>query len=441
MNPIPPNCQAAPARLPDACALFAELPDAVYLIDPMSSNILWGNRLAWEMLGLSADDVINHSVLSLQLDVTGLPQWSDIATVIRQNECFTFVGRHRHADGHEVAVEVNTSHFVSEGREYFLSVARDITRRVALEAELKTRENQLWFALNEATDGLWDWEIDSGNLFFSPQLKRMLGYGPDEMPPVLATWSDNVHPDDKARVLAILQSHLAGKRQRYEAEYRLRNRNGHYLWVHDRGRVCERDAQGKPSRVVGMVQDITNRKQLELKLEELASSDTLTGLPNRRQGTRFIESKLEFCRRLGLPMAIAFFDVDHFKQLNDRHGHSTGDAVLQRLANTVVSSLRRSDMVCRWGGEEFVLAAPNTTAEQMLEISEKVRKAVASMHAAPDGRSATLPAITASLGVAAFPRHGSDLGSLLEAADSALYQAKKSGRDRVVLAEATRDNT
>ena len=247
--------------------LFEHLPDAVYLLDPETSNIVWGNRASWESLGLTPDEVLNHSVLSLQMDVSGAPQWSDIAAVIRSTDRFTFVGRHRHALGHEVPVEVNTSHFEDNGREYFLSVARDISRRVAFEADLKKRENQLWFALNEAMDGLWDWNVATGEVFFSPQLKRMLGYGPDELAPTLGSWSANIHPDDAALVMRALTEHLDGKRARYEARYRLRTRNATYLWVDDRGKVCERDASGAATRVVGMVQDVTREHQAQLALQ------------------------------------------------------------------------------------------------------------------------------------------------------------------------------
>jgi PAS domain S-box-containing protein len=155
--------------------------DAVYLLDPATSTVLWANRAAWAVLGLTREEVLDHSVLSLQKDVRGLPQWTEIAAAIRQQPPYVFVGRHRHRDGHEVPVEVVTTTFMLDGREYFLSVARDITRRLQLEAELQRREPALWFALNEAADGLWDWTLADNSLFFSPQLQRMLGYGPDEM--------------------------------------------------------------------------------------------------------------------------------------------------------------------------------------------------------------------------------------------------------------------
>lgn len=413
------------ACLPVAEVLFDQLADAVYLIDPDSSRIVWGNRKAWESLGLTREDVLDQSVLSLQMDVHGLPQWSEIAAAIRSTDCFRFIGRHRHQQGHEVAVEVNTTHFELDGRSYFLSVARDITRRVAQEASAPHRERQLWFALNEASDGLWDWEVATGVLYFSPQLKRMLGYGPDEMAPELSTWSRNVHPDDSARVMAALQDHLEGKRPRYEAEYRLRNRNGHYLWVHDRGRVCDYAPDGSPVRVVGMVQDITDRKLLELQLQELASNDTLTGLANRRQGMIFLMSQVELCQRLGLSLGLGFIDIDNFKAINDVFGHLAGDRVLQQVGQAIKGAVRGSDMVSRWGGEEFIVIAPNTNPEQMMLVAEKIRQAVVLEMAGH------LPSVTVSIGVAAKTDLTGDVTALMAAADSALYRAKASGRNRV----------
>ncbi|HET20496.1 MAG TPA: PAS domain S-box protein, partial [Chromatiales bacterium] len=313
------------AKLPSLHVLLGQMADAVYLLDPETSNILWCNRAAHEDLGLDADEVLNHSVLSLQKDVTGLPQWSEIAEVIRVTPCYTFVGRHRHKDGGEVPVEVNTTRFFDHGREYFLSVARNIGRRVALEHQLNARNAQLWFALNEAMDGMWDWDLATNHVFFSPQLKRMLGYGPDEMPPQVETWTESLHPEDREHVLFLMQEHLRGRRMHYEAEYRLRNRNGHFIWVHDRGKVCERDARGDPTRVVGMVQNITDRKLLEARLESQAHVDDLTRLPNRRAGQLQLDRLVDQPDPGPQPFCLGIVDIDHFKGINDRYGHARGD--------------------------------------------------------------------------------------------------------------------
>ncbi len=166
-------------------ALLNAVPDSLFLIDPETSNILYCNRTAHEELGYGHADLLGHSVLSLQKDVTGMPQWSDIANVIRETSPYVFMGRHRHRDGHEISVEVHTSVFEFGGQTFFLSSARNIGKRVLMDNELLTRDVHLLFALHEATDGMWDWHIPTGTVFFSPQLKRMLGYGPHELTPRL----------------------------------------------------------------------------------------------------------------------------------------------------------------------------------------------------------------------------------------------------------------
>ncbi len=404
--------------------------DAVYLLDPETSDIVWCNRAAYAMLGLSEEEVLHHSVLSLQKDVIGLPQWEDIRRVIEGGDAYTFVGRHRRYDGGEVAVEVVTTHFESGKHTFFLSVARDIGKRMALEKELQTREHSVWFALNEATDGIWEWEINSEKVFFSPQLKKMLGYGPEEMHPHLKTWAENIHPDDKVRVLEILSEHLKGIRGDYRAEYRLRNRNGHYIWVQDRGKVCNRSETGAPTHVVGMVQNITEYKQLQSQLEELAANDVLTGLPNRREGEEQMRHQLAFALRTTMPFCIAVIDFDFFKKINDLHGHQKGDEILAFGAQLMRSHIRTSDYIYRWGGEEFVAIFPASDSEQALTAMEHLHGAFRTT----EWERLGVGPVTLSAGVACFPADGSDFPMLLKAADTALYKAKSEGRNRTVLA-------
>jgi diguanylate cyclase (GGDEF)-like protein/PAS domain S-box-containing protein len=422
---------SAGLTLPSAELLFGEMADAVYLLDPRTSRIQWSNRAGWRMLGLSAEEVLDHSVLSLQKDVVGAPQWADIASVIRAQAPYVFVGRHRHRDGHEVPVEVVTSCFRLGEQEYFLSVARDITRRLAIEHALHDRDQQLWFALNEASDGLWDWDLGDDSVFFSPQLQRMLGYGPDEMRPALATWRSNVHPEDAPRVLRLLRDHLEGRRVRYEAEYRLRNRNGHYLWVHDHGRVSDRDGTGRPLRMVGMVQDITDRKMVQLSLESLAASDGLTGLPNRRHGEDYLSAQLERCRREGGSLGLCLVDLDHFKRINDLHGHLKGDEVLREFAQLLNAALRRGDLAYRWGGEEFVLVCPAADADGVAQVARRLQDLLA---AHPWQQRLGLAPPTVSVGAALFPMHGANPQELVASADAALYRSKDGGRNRFEMA-------
>ena len=419
-------------KLPLLEILSESLMDAVYLIDPISSNILWVNREGYESLQMRKEELLNHSVLSLQKDVVGPQQWQSIAAVIRENKKFTFIGHHLRKDNTELPVEVNTSVLTYQGEEFFLSIARDISSRRAQEAENQSREKQIWFALNACTDGLWDWELASGNVYFSPRLKNMLGYGPEEMSPEVETWKNNIHPDDLAMVIQSLEGHIEGQRQRYEAVYRLKNRNGHYIWVHDLGSVSERAENGSPARVTGMVKDITDYKQQEFRLQELAAYDELTKLRNRRECTRIFEKQLALAKRHQQPLSICLFDFDLFKKINDKYGHLGGDFVLKETAEFLTENLRKSDFLFRWGGEEFILICINTTQEEMQILTEELRFKLENHRMKYLEHSLS---ITGSFGLATYPQHAETQADLVLAADSALYSAKSNGRNCVYTAD------
>jgi diguanylate cyclase (GGDEF)-like protein len=161
-------------------------------------------------------------------------------------------------------------------------------------------------------------------------------------------------------------------------------------------------------------------------MEQLATTDALTGLANRRAMTLEIEAALALAQRSGQPIALAMIDIDHFKHINDRHGHAAGDAALVRCAQLLQGHLRAADRLGRWGGEEFVLVAPLTRVSACMELAERLRATVAASafdHGA---------AVTLSIGLAGY-QPGDGLSSLLARADQALYRAKTLGRNRVEL--------
>lgn len=408
--------------------LVEHLGDAVCLIDPESSALLYCNQAGLADLDSDRGGMSGRSLIELQKDIAGEAHWRSLADEIRRTGRLTFVGRHLRADGTELPVEINFSTLQYQQKDYFLAVMRNISRRMAQQAALMKRSEQLWFALNEASDGLWDWNIKTDEVFFSIQLKRMLGYGPDELKPVFSTWTENIHPEDAGRVQMVMDEHLAGLRDRYKVEYRLRNRNGHYLWVHDQGKICHWDGQGQPARAVGMVQDITERKLLEERLQQQASFDALTGLRNRRECESLLAQHVMLAARLGNPLGVCLFDVDHFKSVNDRHGHLVGDTVLSTVARRVQEAVRGSDLLFRWGGEEFLLLCPNTAEKELCFLAEKVRQA---LEQTPWDKIVPSLHVTASFGVAAYPHDGESPERLVMIADTALYRAKSGGRNQV----------
>jgi diguanylate cyclase (GGDEF)-like protein len=168
-------------------------------------------------------------------------------------------------------------------------------------------------------------------------------------------------------------------------------------------------------------------------LEDLAYRDELTELPNRRGAARQVDVLVSRARRHGHQLALLLIDADRFKAVNDDHGHAVGDAVLRELAARLRERVRREDVVGRWGGEEFVVALPETTPDGAAAVAESLRLAIASTPIVADGAALD---VTVSIGVAAWT--GQELDELVERADRALYAAKAAGRDRVVLEQAVR---
>ena len=164
----------------------------------------------------------------------------------------------------------------------------------------------------------------------------------------------------------------------------------------------------------------------ERELERLAYYDELTGLPNRRSVLRQLEALLSRGRRHGHALAVLMVDADHFKALNDRHGHAAGDAALRALADRLRERLRAEDVAGRFGGEEFVIGLPDAGAVGAAGVAEDVRAAVAERPLTIEGHVLT---VTVSVGWATW--EDEDLGQLIARADGALYEAKAAGRDCV----------
>lgn len=415
--------------------LLSQSSDGIYVIDPESGRILDANQAGCAVLGMTLSELLGESVLSLNEDVKSGGQWSDIARVIREQRSFTFVGRHRRRDGSDFPVEVVTDLVEHDGQDYFLSVARDLSGHQRHSQHLLDNDLIRTLLMNESSDGLWDWNLEDNSLFLSPQWFRMLGYGPQEIAtPTLTTWSEAVHPDDKTRVMATLSNHLKGNTSRYSAKYRLRSRDGEYIWVRDRGMVAARNNAGEPIRMIGLVLDISEAEQRAAQLMEQARRDYLTQLYNRRAGYEQFEAQLAQCRDKQLAMPVVMLDIDHFKQVNDANGHLAGDQVICQLAALVSAHLKGDEQLFRWGGEEFLLLLPGLSPEQACERVESMRRALQEQGCDIEGSGRL--SVTFSAGISAYPQDGESIRELVHVADAALYRAKHAGRNRVIMGES-----
>ncbi|WP_432473120.1 sensor domain-containing diguanylate cyclase [Amphritea sp. HPY] len=424
---MPPNQQDSLYK-----AVFDGCSDAIYVIEPSTSQVLDGNPRAWIDLGMSRDELLSHSVISLQNDVESEEHWRLIVNKVYLSGSLTFIGRHRRNNGSGFPVEVYTSIIRHQDRDLFVSIARNLALTSQQREEFRDHDAKLTYALNEAVDGMWDWHIETGEVFFSPQLKRMLGYLPHEMEAEVSSWIDSIYPDDRERVLALMDEHLNGRIPQYEAEYRIYNRDKQLLWVRDRGRVCQHDEQGAAVRIVGMVHDITAAKALEDKLRQQASYDYLTGLLNRRAGYIHFKKQLSYAQRYQQSFTLCLLDLDHFKGINDEFGHLAGDRVLKHFVELMSLSIRQSDTLMRWGGEEFLLLLPKTDTVNARHLIEQLQEKTTQSPILLDGCEVR---VAFSAGLATYPEHARDMDGLISSADEALYSAKNSGRNQVVVSQ------
>lgn len=308
---------------------------------------------------------------------------------------------------------------------------RTIGQRRKIAAELMANEERWRLALESAGDGVWDWDVAAGMVVFSRGWKTMLGYAQEEIGNSLDEWKIRVHPEDMDRVMHDITEHFEGRSGSYINEHRALCKDGNWKWILDRGMVISRDKSGAPLRMVGTHTDISARKEMEQALKNLATTDALTGLDNRRSFFDALETELARVRRYpGVQAGLLMADLDHFKKVNDTYGHAVGDAMLKHVAGLLRSTARRTDFVGRIGGEEFAILLTETGMEQAKHYAHTLCKTVRESPLEIDGK--TLP-VTTSIGLTALKQEDATPQATMHRADMALYEAKNTGRDRVVV--------
>ncbi|MEO8333244.1 MAG: EAL domain-containing protein, partial [Gallionella sp.] len=299
--------------------------------------------------------------------------------------------------------------------------------RYRAEESLRLSEERWKFALEGAGDGMWDWDFPSGKVFFSARWKEMLGYAEHELANEFATWEALLDPDFSAKTKAILQAHLNGETPLYQAEFRMRCKDGSWKWIMSRGMVIRRDADGNPLRVIGTHSDINTQKVSEEVIWKQANFDGLTGLPNRHMFRDRIKQEIMKSHRSRQRLALLFIDLDQFKEVNDSLGHSAGDQLLIEAAQRICSCVRDSDTVARLGGDEFTVILSQLQDTRHVEV---LAESIIEKLKIPFRLGEELAYISASIGITLYPDDADDVDQLFKNADQAMYFAKSHGRRR-----------
>jgi len=295
---------------------------------------------------------------------------------------------------------------------------------------LRQSEERYALASRGANDGLWDWDLQTDQLYFSPRWKSMLGYREEDIGNRREDWLKRVHPQDLNRVKSELQAHVSGLTTHLESEHRILAADGNYRWVQCRG-VAVRDETGKPYRMAGSQTDISQRKQAEARLVRDALHDSLTGLPNRALFLDYMKRTLERARRRSdYVFAVVFIDIDHFKAINDSHGHLLGDKLLLEIGRRIRSSLRSGDLLARFAGDEFMVLLNDVRhVKQVTEVVERIQQRLST----PLDLDGNMVTPTASVGIAMSTEGYHRPEDMLDDADTAMYCAKSLGRARYEL--------
>lgn len=300
--------------------------------------------------------------------------------------------------------------------------------------EIRTSELRYRRLFEAAQDGILILDAATGAITdVNPFLIRMLGYSREELVQKML-WEVGAFSDMQASqdAFAALQE---DEYIRYE-DLPLRTKDGRLIDVEFVSNVYR---VGDERVIQCNIRDITERKQAQdalLKsqalLLEQSVRDHLTGLFNRRYMEATLERELLRAIRKHLPLGIIMLDMDDLKHFNDTWGHAAGDAALRQVGGLLLNQIRGEDIACRYGGDEFILILPDAEPHVTLGRAEQIGRLARWSYLQLDGQS--LPSVTLSMGVAVFPTHGSTSEAILKSADEALYHAKHSGRNRVVMA-------
>tara|TARA_R110002050_G_scaffold71891_3_gene154765 strand:+ start:166286 stop:167281 length:996 start_codon:yes stop_codon:yes gene_type:complete len=319
-------------------------------------------------------------------------------------------------------------------------------------------EDTLAAMLEIISDGIWDWNANTGYVYRSPGWYRMLKYDEKDLDNNVFTWENVIHPDDFKRVMDHFDDYINHKSETYKIQYRCRTKDNNYIWVEDTARVVEWNGDGSLRRMIGAHRDIDaeirlqqenkhNKEnlqqlvatrteelneinhQLNIKIREvehLATTDSLTTLSNRRGVEKRLKSESARAKRFKEPLSLIMFDLDNFKPVNDIYGHSSGDLVLYKVAEVLRLHLREIDIPARWGGDEFLVLLVNTPLEKAEVLANKLRLLIAEQ---VDIKAFS---VTASFGIAKL-EYDEDPMRLTIRADKALYKSKQEGGNTVTV--------
>ncbi|MEQ6885011.1 diguanylate cyclase [Salicola sp. Rm-C-2C1-2] len=301
-------------------------------------------------------------------------------------------------------------------------VSTDITEKIQLEKALREKQKLLETVLDHAPACIYLKDTDRRYVYLNQHTACLYGH---EAEMIIGSRDEDILPTDSAESCRLLDERILTTRERQSDEEEITDQHGNTR-IYETQKLPLLDEDGTFTGFIGFSRDMTEPRQLQQQLERMAHEDQLTGLPNRRRTEQILEEEINRAHRTGSPLSLLALDLDHFKWVNDHHGHDVGDQVLIQVGVALTERLRSTDSMGRWGGEEFFVILPETGHEGAQQVAETLRQTTSAYIRVGD------TPITMSIGVSEYNRM-EGLRRFIQRADSTLYQAKSSGRNQVAL--------
>jgi diguanylate cyclase (GGDEF)-like protein/PAS domain S-box-containing protein len=414
-------------------AILQQSLEAIYIYDVETLRLIEANPAFLALLGYEAEEITNLTLYDIvAADKASIDY---LQQKILNSDGITLGERlWRRKDGTTVEIEVTANRIQQGERNMIFIVGRDITERKRAEMALWESEERYAVAVRGANDGLWDWNLKTDEVHFSPRWSSMLGFDEGEIGNTLNEWFGRVHSQDLPKLQTAIGYHIDGNTPHFECEYRIQHSNKEYRWVLSRG-LAVRDKEGKAYRMAGSQTDITDHKRTEERLSYDALHDALTGLPNRVLFMDRLSQRLEYTKRHPENLfAVLFVDLDRFKVINDSLGHLVGDKFLVSVARQLQACLRPEDTISRLGGDEFaVLLNEVNEVSNTVRVAERIQTQLKSTAMLKTVNRST----TASIGIAMNNGNYAEAQEMLRDADSAMYRAKLQGGNRYQVFDTT----